>query len=105
MTLAPTLGTPQVAVFENLGLELTDKNKLLRRDGIARQRDAMTLVVTKYGPAISAAIRCEMVTSSCSYETACARFFQECERATANMFYCELGEDSEEAEALGDELQ
>ena len=94
-----------MGIFENVVLELEDEAKAHRRAGIAKQRDAMTLVCTKYGPAISAAVRCEMVTTGCSYETACAHFFQECERATANMFYCELGEEVEEAEALGEELQ
>ena len=94
-----------MGVFENVLMELSDESKTHRRTGIANQRAAMTLVCTKYGPAISAAVRCEMVTTGCSYETACARFFQECERATANMFYCELGEESDEVEALGDELQ
>lgn len=94
-----------MGIFENVVLELSDEAKALRRRGIAKQRDAMALVCTKYGPAITSAIRCEIATTGCSYETACARFFQECERSTANTFYCELGEQLEEDEALGEEPQ
>ena len=94
MTLAPTLGTPQVAVFENLSPELTDEHKALRRLGIEGQREALKAFVINYSGLISSAVRSEMVTSGCSYETACVRLVQECDRFTANMYYCDLGSET-----------
>ena len=87
----------QVGIFENLNPELTDEHKALRRRGIQKQRDALETLVIRYSGLISSAVRSEMVTSGCDYETACVRLVQECDRFTASMYYCELGEDAEEA--------
>ena len=89
----------QVGVFERLNPELTDEHKALRRRGIQKQRDALQTLVIRYSGLISSAVRSEMVTSGCDYETACVHLVQECDRFTASMYYCELGEDAEEAAA------
>jgi hypothetical protein len=92
-----------VAVFENLGPELTDEHKALRRRGIAYQRGALETLVIRYSGLISSAVRSEMTTSGCSYETACVRLVQECDRFTSNMYYVDWGSEVAKGEALGDE--
>ena len=89
-----------MGIFENLSPELTDEHKARRRLGIKVQRDWLEQLVVKYGLIISSAIRSEMVTSNCSYETACMRFIQECDRWTANMHYTDIG--TEQLIAQGD---
>ena len=91
-----------MAVFENLGPELTDEHKGNRRQGIEFQRQALETLVVKFGGVISTAIRSEMASTGCTYETACLRFVQECDRFTANMHYIDLGIESE-AFALANE--
>ena len=82
-----------MGIFENLSPELTDEHKALRRRGIQIQREALETLVIRYSGLISSAVRSEMVTSGCSYETACVRLVQECDRFTANMYYCDMGAD------------
>ena len=94
-----------MAVFENLGPELTDEHKALRRRGIAAQRDHLETLVIRYGGLISSAVRAEMVTTNCSYETACVRLVQECDRWVSNMYYCDLAEENSLFEASGEEPQ
>ena len=89
-----------MGIFENISPELTDEHKARRRVGIKVQKDWLEELVVKYGLIISSAIRSEMVTSNCSYETACMRFVQECDRWTANMHYLEVG--TEQLIAQGD---
>lgn len=89
----------QVGIFENLNPELIDEHKALRRRGIQKQREALETLVIRYSGLISSAVRSEMTTSGCDYETACVRLVQECDRFTSSMYYCELGEDAEEATA------
>lgn len=82
-----------MGIFQNLSPELTDEHKSLRRRGIEVEREALEALVIRYSGLISSAVRSEMVTSGCSYETACVRLVQECDRFTANMYYCDLGSD------------
>ena len=89
-----------MAVFDNLAPQLTDEHKEMRRRGIAVQRNALETLVVRYSSLISSAVRSEMATSGCSYETACCRLVQECDRFTANMHYCDLGSEGEEPKAL-----
>ena len=86
-----------MGIFENLSPELTDEHKALRRRGIKIQREALETLVIRYSGLISSAVRSEMVTSGCDYETACVRLVQECDRFTANMYYCDMGSESEDS--------
>ena len=94
-----------MAVFENLGPELTHLHQELRREGIKVQRDALETLVVRWGGLISSAVRSEMVTTNCTYETACVRLVQECDRFMASMYYVDLAQESEEPKALGEAPQ
>jgi hypothetical protein len=91
-----------VGIFENLTPELTHLHKELRREGIKTQREALEKLVVRWSGLISSAIRSEMVTTGCTYETACVRLVQECDRFTANMYYCDMGAEKVREEG-GDE--
>ena len=89
-----------MAVFENLLPELTDEHKALRRRGIEGQREALEGFVIRNANLVSSAVRSEMASTGCSYETACVALVQECDRWVANCYYMDFGSELDARETL-----
>ena len=84
-------GTMQSHLFNDLLPELTDEHCQMKELGQRELRADLQQILIRSGIRISSAIKCEMAATDCSYEEACIKFVQACDRFAAAFHYIDYG--------------